>query len=167
VLVAVLGLGVWGFVTLASGIINPWGSSLTGGPTLTGYWGATVSIVPGQERQVAFQLNMLDGGDCFRCVDGDGKMCGTGYQADYDLSGHVQNYHGTKFELGAGMATNVPGTHLGQMKGTWAGGDEVEISTLPHVVNADRATHSDEQPTTPIVFKMHRIAKADFQAACA
>jgi hypothetical protein len=32
---------------------------------------------------------------------------------------------------------------------------------------ADRATHSDEQPTTPIVFKRHRIAKADFQAACA
>jgi hypothetical protein len=166
VLVVVAGLGVWGLLTLAHGIFNPWGSSLTGGPTLTGYWAATVPVTPGQERQVAFKLGMLDG-DCNRCVDGDGKMCGTGFKMDYDLFGHVKNYHGTKFDLSTGMDTNVPGTHLGAMKGTWAGGDEVAISMMVHVINADRATHSDEQPEAPVLFKMHRIAKADFQAACA
>ena len=164
VLLVVAGLGVWGFVTLAQGVFAPWGTSLTGGPTLTGYWAATVPV-DGTERQVAVKVDPEDG-DCGRCMSGSAKMCGPGFAMNYELFGHAQNYHGTKFDWAASMDTNVPGTHLGAMDGTWAGGDEVEITTKWHVINADHASHSDEQPDNPIVFRMHRISKADFQATC-
>jgi hypothetical protein len=49
-----------GFITFGHAVLDPWSTSLTGKPTLTGYWAATVPIGPGPERPVAFHLTLVD-----------------------------------------------------------------------------------------------------------
>ncbi|NMO56354.1 hypothetical protein HH310_34905 [Actinoplanes sp. TBRC 11911] len=162
---ALAGAALIALVTFGHAALDPWSTSITGKPTLTGYWAATVPFGPGPERQVAFHVTFEDG-DCFRCVDGDAKICAADYKMDQTFDGHVKNYHGTEFELSTAPYNLVPGVHLGAMTGTWAGGDELKISMEPLVVNADRSSHSDEQPDKPTPFTMHRISKSGFNATC-
>ena len=163
-MIVALFFGTWGVIRVVQAVADPWLVSLTGQPTLVGYWEGAMP----DKRQFALKLYEPPGGSsCYNCpeIAGDGKVCGDGYLMTYSIYGNPKNYRGTLFELSSTAASRVAGTHLGEIDGSWDG-DRLEIRLIPLVVDADLAVRSDHQPDEPTVFEMHRTTKAVFAAAC-
>ncbi|SDM16131.1 hypothetical protein [Nonomuraea jiangxiensis] len=83
----------------------------------------------------------------------------------YRMSGNPQDYRGTRFTLTSTAETRIPGTHLGDMDGTWDG-DRLELRMTPLVVDEDNSVRSDHQPTGPVTFEMRRSSAAEFEDTC-
>ncbi|MGP3963455.1 hypothetical protein ACTWPT_46500 [Nonomuraea sp. 3N208] len=144
-------------------LLYPWAVSLTGEPTLPGYWHGQASF-PGQgQRRVVMDLRAEPRrGRCSNCspIDGELKVCGTGRRIVYEIWGDVSDRSASRFSLYArpgnrALATSS-GMSLTQIKGQWPGGDTITITA------SDSRRPSDQ----PVRFQMRRTTEAAFTTAC-
>jgi hypothetical protein len=153
---------------LGHALLYPWAISLTGRPTLTGYWQGEVEFAPGDERQVALHVRSEPrAGRCSGCspIDGAVRVCAGARPMTYGLTGKVRGYHARHFSLNISPGETA-GRYLRWFDGAWPGGDQINASATIVVIEADGGSRSDHQPAEPVRFTMHRAAKADFTAAC-
>lgn len=159
------------FLVAASGLVYfglqlafyPWAWSLTGQPTLTGYWEGKVSFAPGDDRQFVLQLRKTDKGKID--ISGDGKTCGAAGAATYETWGDVLNYRGTRFTLHMRLWKEATGLRFSGLDGEWHG-DVLKIRAESTAINPDGANRSNHQPADPPPFEMRRVSEATFEAAC-
>jgi hypothetical protein len=153
---------------VAHALLNPWAISLTGRPTLTGYWQGRVAFAPGDQRRVVLHVRSEPRtGRCPGCspIDGAVQVCAGGRPMTYELTGTVHDRHARRFELSVSPGQTA-GRYLRWFDGTWPGGGQIDVSAMILVIDADGASRSDHQPTQPARFTMHRAAKAALTAAC-
>jgi hypothetical protein len=149
-------------------LLNPWAISLTGQPTLTGYWQGEVVFAPGDQRRVVIDLRSDPGrGGCPDCspIDGDLRVCARARPMTYRFTGKVQGRHARRFSLSVTPGDRA-GIYLRWLDGEWAGGDQIGLTATLVVRDADGAIRSDHQPAQPARFTMRRGNKANFTATC-
>lgn len=149
-------------------LFSPWALSLAGRPTLPGSWYGEMSFGRGDQRPVAMQLRAAT---CRRCSDdleGEARVCAAGHSIDYRLSGEVADRNAGRFTLDSypHPDTRAPGIHLERLDATWAGGDEISITAILEVTNADGSWSSDKQPAEPSRFRLHRGTETNLRSAC-
>ncbi|MBF8194525.1 hypothetical protein ITP53_54500, partial [Nonomuraea sp. K274] len=72
---------------LSQALFDPWALSLTGRPTLPGYWSGEMSFGRGDTRPVVMHLRAETCSRCSVDVEGEAKVCVAGRSIDYRLSG--------------------------------------------------------------------------------
>ncbi|MGI8330453.1 hypothetical protein ACRYCC_10860 [Actinomadura scrupuli] len=165
---AALAAVVIGVPYVAHALLNPWAISLTGRPTLTGYWQGQVAFAPGDQRSVVLHIRSEPRtGRCPNCspIDGAVRVCAGARPMTYELTGRVHDRHARGFRLSVSPG-ETGGRYLRWFDGTWPGGDQISVSATILVIDADGVSRSDHQPAQPVRFAMRRAAKADFTAAC-
>ncbi|MGP3937447.1 hypothetical protein [Nonomuraea sp. KM88] len=147
---------------LAHPLLYPWAVSLTGEPTLTGYWHGQVSFPQQGRQQVVMDLRAEPrGGRCSNCspIDGEVKVCDPGRPVVYEMWGRVSDRSAARFSLNTRPSRQTPAmspvTSLGQLDGRWPGGDTITIA-------ANRWRPGDQ----PLRFQMRRTTEAAFTTVC-
>jgi hypothetical protein len=152
-------------------VLNPWSMSVTGAPTLLGYWEGDVAFGPADRRRFVMELRYDDpGGNCGGCprIGGDAVLCGPSGADRYELTGHPKNRSGSRFGVGPRRTSGQPGKVLEQLNGEWAE-DRITIRTTLHVVDADGVAHSStstDKPVPVVVMELRRSDEAGFERAC-
>lgn len=167
-MVALLVLAAFAVPYVGHALLNPWAISLTGRPTLTGYWHGEAAFAQGDQRRVVMNLRSEPRtGRCQGCspIDGVLKVCTGGQVMNHRFTGDVKDRHARRFSLSATPGAR-PGSYLRWLSGEWAGGDQISITATLVVRDADGAIRSDHQPSKPVRFTMSRGTKANFSAAC-
>lgn len=157
---------VLGLPYVAHALLYPWAISLTGKPTLTGYWQGEVAFAAGDRRHVVMHLRS-EHGDCGNCssIDGAVKVCTAAHATTYRLTGDVKDYRGHRFLLGITPGESG-GRYLRTIDGQWPGGDQIDVAAKISVLDADRVWRSNHQPKRSEHLVMHRTSKANFKAGC-
>lgn len=153
---------------LLHALVYPWAISLTGRPTLPGYWQGQVPFARGDVRRVVVNLvSEPRAGRCSRCssITGGVKVCTGGHAGLHEFTGDANDRSASRFHLDV-TPGDAPGRYLRELKGQWAGGDQIGITATLMVRDPDGASRSDHQPTEPVRFTMRRGTEADFNAAC-
>ncbi|MBF8189069.1 hypothetical protein ITP53_25705 [Nonomuraea sp. K274] len=169
-----LGLVILGVLVIAAlpylsqALFSPWALSLTGRPTLPGYWHGEMSFGRGDTRPVVMHLRATTCSRCSDDIEGEATVCVAGRSIDYRLSGEAADRNAGRFTLDSWPYpdTRAPGTHLGHLEATWAGGDEISITATLHVTNPDGSWSSNKQPAEPSRFRLHRDTETNFRTAC-
>ncbi|MFI7446669.1 hypothetical protein ACIBQX_04140 [Nonomuraea sp. NPDC049714] len=152
---------------LSNALFSPWAWSLTGRPTLPGYWHGEMPFGRDAQRRVAMNLRAVECRRCSNDVEGEATVCAAGRPIHYEFSGEVADHNANHFTLSLFTYPDAgaPGTHLSSLDGTWAGGDEIRLTGKLEVTNADGSWSSNKQPTEPTRFRLNRGTEADFTSA--
>jgi hypothetical protein len=170
VIFAVLIAAVFTVPWLGNALFYPWAVSLTGQPTVPGYWHGEVPYGRGDLRRVIVRLTfMAPGKSCNgRCseIRGSAKVCKGAQPVGYEIRGKALDRSGAHLSLYLTTGSKAPGAYLSSLDAEWAGGDRIGITTTLTVTEADGSWQSDHQPTKPVRFELYRGTEADVTAAC-
>jgi hypothetical protein len=122
---------------------RPWSISVFGGSTLTGSWAGTVTLGPGDEREVFLELsrdrdNTSRGGSGARRADfgGTATICDSaGRPQRFEVVGDPENWSGSHFWMDLHAVDPQPGTYvsLGRIDGEWDE-DTLRLRATPETI---------------------------------
>lgn len=162
----------------------PWGYADMGHPSLAGTWVGPMTTGSGKRLGMLVEVKMAPlsrGGRRSRLVrtrrnrwfEGRVLMCsGPGRVQHYTIYGAPDDTKtGSRFHLSMSPADSVPADGLSpsHLKGTWGGGDSVDLSVSLYLRKGKSAISStadpDTGPDTRVTLK--RGTEAEFNALCA
>jgi hypothetical protein len=172
----VVGFAMFAVSTAMEVPMAPWMRSFGLWPTLTGTWHGMLETPSGRRSLMYFDIQ----GEVFSAgrryirgnnIRGSARWCdGSGQIRDYEISGDVDNWRGTRFHLSTrSVVDREDGEWPTAIQGDWSGD---EIRTTGVLVSHSRtatatATRSSRSPgPPPIRITLRRGSEADFLAAC-
>ncbi len=176
-----LGILAYGAVYGLEHLLNPWALSFPGHPSLVGYWSGTMTFGPGDDRDVALHMWRLDPGGRGGPAEhpdlvGDAQICGRTGVSTYEVTGHVQNFTGTRFEIGLRSDTVTAGKQPEALEGTWDSAHLIQVRTGLYTVGsdgvaggeaaADAATGKVDVKDGGIQFDLRRSSIDAFNSIC-
>lgn len=182
-MIVLLAVGVlaYGAVYGIEHLLNPWALSFPGHPSLVGYWSGTMTFGPGDDRNVALHMWRLDvggGGGPAEHPDlvGNAQICDRTGVSTYAVSGHVQNFTGTRFEIGLTSDPVTAGKHPEALEGTWDNAHLIQARTGLYTVDsggvaggkasADAETGNVDVEDDNIRFELRRSSEDAFTSIC-
>jgi hypothetical protein len=165
------GFGLFGAYVALDAAFAPWMRSFGLWPTLTGNWHGELRTADGSVSFVYFEIRGVRqqrGSHIY----GSAKWCDrSGHIWDYQISGHPENWRGTRFYLATtSVIDRESGASPGELRGEWRADDEIHGTgaLVPHSRSTTAHATSSERPvTSPAVrYTLRRGSEAAFLTAC-
>jgi hypothetical protein len=169
-----IGAGYVIAVTVLETPFAPWARSFGFWPTLTGDWHGEVTTPDGQTTPIYLEIrHELPIGRCRGCTslfEGRAKTCESrGAVRDFDVSGSVDNWSGTRFMFQLSRGEGFSGKGPGDVRGEWKD-DAIraiaELVTYGHTATAEAVRGEDRTSPPQIRYALRRGTEDDFLAAC-
>jgi hypothetical protein len=164
------GFGLFGVFVALDVAFAPWMRSFGLWPTLTGDWHGELQMADGGVSFVYLEIRgvRLQRGSH---IYGSAKWCdGSGRIWDYEISGHPDNWRGTRFYLSTRAAVErESGESPGELQGEWRG-DEIHASggfvSHSRTATAFASATSRRAPAPTVRYTLRRGSETAFRAAC-